>query len=283
MEITPENKQLIKVLNALIGGRVKVGLEKFPVAIVHEYNLTSEIIGVNEGMEILNVLREKEYITLMTEAEHQEYQKEFDKAMNWLFRYLRKRRGVPKKKIEKMVKDMLYKFGFDSETENFKNTDRLENLDAWEQKVSNTVYEKQIKSPEVDKYRITKNLFLLREQLRRGKDFYNMTKEFLTYDSEKYDLYIGEEYVNIKPREDIPTGHYILKYIFDNNKRAIHSLDEMRDNNVIPLHYQMETLKQYQDSARGITRKVKNKTNNKYSDFLKITKETVKIRDKYTL
>ena len=44
MEITPENQQVVKVLNALIGGRVKVGLEKFPVAIIHEYHLTSENI-----------------------------------------------------------------------------------------------------------------------------------------------------------------------------------------------------------------------------------------------
>jgi hypothetical protein len=283
METTPENKQVIKVLNALIGGRVKVGLEKFPVAIVHEYHLSSEDIGINEGMEILNALREKEYIRILLEEEHIQYQEALDKAINWLFRFLRKRRGVSHKKIEKMVKKMLYKFGFDTETENFKNTEKLEDLDAWEQKVSNTVYEKQIKSAEVEKYRINKNLFLLREQLRRGKDFYNMSKEFLSYDSDKYDLYIGEEYINIKPREDIPAGHYILKYIFDNGKRKTHSLDEMRDENVIPLNNEMTTLKQYQDSARGITKKVNKQTNAKYADFLKVTKETVKIRDKYTL
>ena len=56
MEISPENKQVIKALNALIGGRVKVGLEKFPVAIIHDDHLKSEGLGTSEGTEILNQL-----------------------------------------------------------------------------------------------------------------------------------------------------------------------------------------------------------------------------------
>jgi hypothetical protein len=272
MEITPENKQVIKVLNALIGGRVKVGLEKFPVAIVHEYHLSSEDIGINEGMEILHSLREKEYIRILLEEEHIQYQKDFDKAMNWLLRFLRKRRGVSQKEIKKAMKKLLWRFGFDTESDDFYKAEDPKDLKDWERTVSNHVFERQIKSPEIEKYRVNKNLFLLREQLRRGKNFYNMSKEFLTYDSENYELYIGEEYINIKPREDIPAGHYILKYIFDNEKRKTHSLDEMRDENVIPLNNEMTTLKQYQDSARGITKKVNKQTNAKYADFLKVTK-----------
>lgn len=283
MEMTPENQQVVKVLNALIGGRVKVGLEKFPVAIVNEYHLTSENIGVNEGMEILHQLRMKEYLSILTDKDFQQYEDDFEKALNWVLRYLRKRRGVSQVKIKEAMKKLLWRFGFDTESKDFFEKDDPKELEDWNRTVSNHVLEKQFKSPEVEKYRINKNLFDLREKLRRGKDFYNMSKDFLTYDSENFDLYIGEHYVNIKPREDIPAGHFILKHIIDHGKKDTYSLDEMRDARVIPSSYDMNTLKKYEDAARGITRKVNQQTKLLIPDFLKVTKGTVKIREKYTL
>ena len=203
--------------------------------------------------------------------------------MEKLFDSLKKKRGVTHKQIEKSVKKMLYTFGFDTEGKNFKEAEDIKELEDWRKVVSNTVHEKNVKAPEVGKFRIRKDLFLLREQLRRGKDFYNLDREYLTYDSENFDLYIGEEYINIKPQDTTPAGHHILKYIIENDKRMTYSLDELRDRRVIPIEYNMNTLKQYSDATRGINNKIRTQTNAKIPDFIKVSKGEIKIRDKYTL
>jgi hypothetical protein len=280
MEINHENKQVVKVLNALIDGRVQKGLVEYPIAIVNEEHIKLEDMSVNRGMEILNELFIRGDITILSKDEFTYYEEKFNKSIDEKFEALLKARRTTKNAIIKACEQMLKKFGFDTESVDFDIDKEFWDLEDYKRIVSNTVLEKKFKSPEIEKYKIQNDLFKLRKYIESGRDFYNMDKDWILFNQEKQILTIGLQRVSLKRTPKI-YGQYIIEHIIENGIKEKYFVDELIEDNVIP---DAKKNRQYSDAIRELNKKVREQTSEpQIKEFIKKDRDYLRIKDTVSL
>ncbi|MFT7328093.1 MAG: hypothetical protein ACI870_000271 [Crocinitomicaceae bacterium] len=280
-DVTPRNKIVIKALNALIEKRVKKNVLLMPISVVTQEHLNLVGLDYFEAGEIYGEMVERGYIQRINDHEFKKITKEFFKEMEERFEKKIEKGETTPETIMENSKALLNFFGFDPDDEEIMNTDNFKELKDYKKNITGRIEEALVKSREIGMFKYEINLHKLREKIRNGRDFYNMSAELVDYDFEKYLLHIKDKVINIKPTENTPLGHYILKHIQENGIKETYFIDELMENNIIPDH-DINTSKQYTDAARSINKRIKNDKNSDINDFFSVTKTSIKIKEKYT-
>jgi hypothetical protein len=281
-DVTPRNKIVIKALNALIEKRVKKNVLLMPISVVTQEHLNLVGLDYFEAGEIYGEMVERGYLQRINDDEFKQITDKFFESLEKKFEEdIENGKTTPETIMEKS-KDILKFFGFNSSNEEIMNTENFKELDDYKKNITGRIEESLVKSREIGMFKYKMNLHELREKIRNGRDFYNMSAELVDYDFEKYLLHIKDKTINIKPTENVPFGHYILKYIQENGIKETYFIDDLKYENVIPLEYGVTTIKQYSDAARSINKRIKKDTNNDINDFFSVTKTSIKIKEKYT-
>ncbi len=280
MEIAHDNKQVVKVLNSLIDGRLQKGIKEYPIAIVNEEHIKMEDMSVHRGMEIINELLLRRNIIILSDEEFYEYEQKFHTNLDNVFEKLKKAHKVTEEEVIKFCKKILKNFGFDPESVDINSNKEHWEMEDYKRKVSNTVLERKFKSPEIGKYKIQSDIFKLRKYIESGRDFWNMDDDWIKFDLESQILTIGLQKVSLKRTPKI-YGQYLIEYILKNGVKEKYFIDELIENDVIP---EAIKNKQYSDAVRDLNKKIRDQTSNpQIKEFIKKDKDYLRIKDTVSL
>ncbi len=279
MEITPENKQILKVINALIEKRHNSKyINECPFSVVTLKHLELIDLDCFEASRLFNDLKNYEAIELTNEEEFKKVVEMIGEEIMIKVDEKIKKGKSSYKQVQKNLENMMKYVGIEPTKEELKKDITLKELESFKKRVTNTIDEELLKSKEIGIYKIKKDLHKMRRYILGGRDFYNMDKEFLSLDVETQIIDLNGRLISIKQNPPLK-GQYLLEYILKNDAKKKYPLDELVEDNVIP----DGNKRTYIDAVINLNKRVKKETHGDINDLLKKSGDYYFIKDQYTM
>jgi hypothetical protein len=277
-DISPENRRVIKILNALIEKRHQEYINEMPVSVVTLKHLELIDIDYFEASEIFKALINEGCIKPLSSNE-------YEKLMNLIYKEIEEKiqekindGKTSYKTVTKNSKAILKYFGIEPTNEELENDINLKDTKSYKKLITGKIEEELAKSKEIGIYKIEKDLHKIRRYIMSGRDLYNLDKDWLTFNSETQLLMIGEEPISLLASPPL-NGQFLLEFILKHGSKEKYSIEELLDNDAIPDGEK----RTYYDAIVNLNKRIKKESQyKKINDFMENKGGYIYIKDKYT-